>query len=89
MKVLNQLLLLKSKADRKNENQIGATMPGTVIKVVVAKGDQVKQRGSLHYYRSNENGNNCSSTISGTIQNIYVKDGEAISTGDLLIETSK
>jgi len=27
--------------------------------------------------------------FSGTIQSIYVKDGEAISTGDLLIEISK
>ena len=33
----------KIKADPDNENHIGATMPGTVIKVLVKKGEKVER----------------------------------------------
>ena len=42
---------------------IGATMPGTVLKVAVSKGSKVKRGRTFTNYRSNENGNNCSSTF--------------------------
>ena len=88
MKILNHLSS-KLKADPKNENHIGATMPGTVIKVVVEKGDKVKQGDHLIITEAMKMETTVQAPFSGTIQNIYVKDGEAISTGDLLIEITK
>lgn len=44
-------------ADPNNEHHIGATMPGTVIKVLVEKGEKV-ERGD-HLIISNEDGNDC------------------------------
>jgi len=82
-------VVTKVKADTKNKNQIGATMPGTVIKVVVEKGDQVKQGDHLIITEAMKMETTVQAPFSGTIQSIYVKDGEAISTGDLLIEISK
>ncbi|MFJ8265726.1 pyruvate carboxylase [Peribacillus asahii] len=82
-------VVAKVKADTKNENHIGATMPGTVIKVVVEKGDQVKQGDHLIITEAMKMETTVQAPFSGTIQSIYVKDGEAISTGDLLIEISK
>ncbi|MFJ8244113.1 pyruvate carboxylase [Peribacillus asahii] len=82
-------VVAKVKADPKNKNQIGATMPGTVIKVVVEKGDQVKQGDHLIITEAMKMETTVQAPFSGTIQDIYVKDGEAISTGDLLIELSK
>ncbi|USK71516.1 pyruvate carboxylase [Peribacillus asahii] len=82
-------VVAKVKADLKNKNQIGATMPGTVIKVVVEKGDQVKQGDHLIITEAMKMETTVQAPFSGTIQDIYVKDGEAISTGDLLIELSK
>jgi len=82
-------VVAKIKADPKNKNQIGATMPGTVIKVVVEKGDQVKQGDHLIITEAMKMETTVQAPFSGTIQDIYVKDGEAISTGDLLIELSK
>lgn len=79
----------KVKADPKNTNQIGATMPGTVIKVVVEKGDQVKQGDHLIITEAMKMETTVQAPFSGTVQDIYVKDGEAISTGDLLIEITK
>ena len=82
-------VVTKVKADPKNENHIGATMPGTVIKVVVEKGDQVKQGDHLIITEAMKMETTVQAPFSGTVQDIYVKDGEAISTGDLLIEITK
>ncbi|WP_110929295.1 pyruvate carboxylase [Bacillus massiliglaciei] len=79
----------KIKADSKNKEHIGATMPGTVIKVVVDKGDQVKQGDHLIITEAMKMETTVQAPFSGTIKDIYVNDGEAISTGDLLIELTK
>jgi pyruvate carboxylase len=79
----------KMKADPKNKEQLGATMPGTVIRVVVEKGDQVKQGDHLIITEAMKMETTVQAPFSGTIKDIYVKDGEAISTGDLLIEITK
>ncbi|WP_144550163.1 pyruvate carboxylase [Peribacillus simplex] len=79
----------KVKADPKNKEQLGATMPGTVIRVVVEKGDQVKQGDHLIITEAMKMETTVQAPFSGTIKDIYVKDGEAISTGDLLIEITK
>ncbi|MFF2457344.1 pyruvate carboxylase [Peribacillus simplex] len=79
----------KMKADPKNKEQLGATMPGTVIRVVVEKGDQVKQGDHLIITEAMKMETTVQAPFSGTIKDIYVKDGEAISTGDLLLEITK
>ncbi|MDQ0879718.1 pyruvate carboxylase [Peribacillus sp. V2I11] len=89
MKTLNLPLYQKWKADPKNKEQLGATMPGTVIRVVVEKGDQVKQGDHLIITEAMKMETTVQAPFSGTIKDIYVKDGEAISTGDLLIEITK
>ncbi|WP_375088319.1 pyruvate carboxylase [Peribacillus sp. RS7] len=82
-------VISKMKADPKNKEQIGATMPGTVIRVVVEKGDQVKQGDHLIITEAMKMETTVQAPFSGTIKDIYVNDGEAISTGDLLIEITK
>ena len=79
----------KIKADPKNNNQIGTTMPGTIIKVIVEKGDQVKQGDHLVITEAIKMETMVQVLFSDMIQNVYVKDGEAISTGNLLLELSK
>ncbi|WP_285766480.1 pyruvate carboxylase [Peribacillus sp. SI8-4] len=82
-------VISKMKADPKNKEQIGATMPGTVIRAVVEKGDQVKQGDHLIITEAMKMETTVQAPFSGTVKDIYVKDGEAISTGDLLIEITK
>ena len=79
----------KIKADPYNESHIGASMPGTVIKIVVAKGDKVKKGDHLMITEAMKMETTVQAPFSGMIKDIYVGNGEAIQTGDLLIEVMK
>ncbi|MEJ9151875.1 pyruvate carboxylase [Bacillus smithii] len=77
------------KADLKNKNHIAATMPGTVMKVIVSKGEKVKKGDHLMITEAMKMETTVQAPFSGVVKDIYVKSGDAISTGDLLIELQK
>jgi pyruvate carboxylase len=77
------------KGDRDNPNHINATMPGTVIKLLVKPGDQVKKGDSLAITEAMKMETTVQAIFSGTVKEVYVKDGDAIQTGDLLVELNK
>ncbi|OZI12400.1 pyruvate carboxylase [Bacillaceae bacterium SAS-127] len=77
------------KADPKNESHIAATMPGTVIKVVAGKGEKVNHGDHLMITEAMKMETTVQAPFTGIVKNIYVQNGEAISTGDLLIELEK
>lgn len=74
------------KADPSNPNQIGATMPGTVLKVVVSKGSTVKRGDHLLITEAMKMETTVQAPKDGVVKEIYASAGDAISTGDLLIE---
>jgi len=74
------------KADPSNPNQIGATMPGTVLKVVVSKGSPVKRGDHLLITEAMKMETTVQAPKDGVIKEVYVSAGDAISTGDLLLE---
>jgi len=74
------------KADSSNPNQIGATMPGTVLKVVVNKGSTVKRGDHLLITEAMKMETTVQAPKDGVVKEIYASAGDAISTGDLLIE---
>ena len=74
------------KADPSNPNQIGATMPGTVLKVVVNKGSTVKRGEHLLITEAMKMETTVQAPKDGIVKEIHAKAGDAISTGDLLIE---
>ncbi|MFE8695324.1 pyruvate carboxylase [Cytobacillus sp. FJAT-53684] len=76
----------KVKADPHNKNHIGASMPGTVIKVLVEKGEKVEKGDHLMITEAMKMETTVQAPFSGTVNDIYVANGEAIQTGDLLIE---
>lgn len=86
---IKSTVIAKRKADPKNEAEIAATMPGTVLKVLVAKGETVKKGDHLIITEAMKMETTVQAPFSGTIKDIYVKSGEAIQTGDLLIEMEK
>ena len=77
---------LAPKADPSNPNQIGATMPGTVLKVVVNKGSSVKRGDHLLITEAMKMETTVQAPKDGIVKEIYVSAGNPISTGDLLIE---
>ncbi|TYR77659.1 pyruvate carboxylase [Rossellomorea vietnamensis] len=80
---------LKPKANPKNENHIGATMPGTVIKVIAGKGEKVSQGDHLLINEAMKMETTVQAPFTGTIRDIHVKGGDAIAPGDLLIEIDR
>ncbi|MEC1303966.1 pyruvate carboxylase [Lysinibacillus capsici] len=77
---------LALKADPSNPNQIGATMPGTVLKVVVSKGSPVKRGDHLLITEAMKMETTVQAPKDGIVIEVYASAGDAISTGDLLIE---
>ncbi|MCR8849230.1 pyruvate carboxylase [Rossellomorea sp. SC111] len=79
----------KMKADVKNENHIGASMPGTVIRVIAEKGETVEKGDHLMITEAMKMETTVQAPFAGVVKDIYVQNGDAISPGDLLIEVNK
>ncbi|MET3698127.1 pyruvate carboxylase [Bacillus oleivorans] len=77
------------KANPKNENHIGATMPGTVVKLLVEKGEKVKKGDHLLITEAMKMETTVQAPFDGIVQSIYVQNGDSIKAGDLLVELIK
>ncbi|NSL50564.1 pyruvate carboxylase [Calidifontibacillus erzurumensis] len=76
----------KRKAEKKNPNHIGATMPGTVVKVLVEKGEKVKKGDHLMITEAMKMETTVQAPFDGVVKEIHVKSGEAVQVDDLLLE---
>ncbi|WP_096154775.1 pyruvate carboxylase [Bacillus sp. FJAT-45066] len=86
---VKSMVTTKQKIDRNNTGHIGATMPGTVIKVLVEKGEKVTKGDHLMITEAMKMETTVQAPYTGTVQEIFANSGDAISTGDLLIELRK
>ncbi len=73
-------------ADTSNKKHIGASIPGTVIKVLVNKGDKIQEGDSLIVIEAMKMETNIVASSSGVIQSLFVKEGEQVKSGQLLLE---
>lgn len=88
---------LKPKADKSNPSHIGAQMPGSVteVKVTVGEevkvtvGEEVKVNQPLLITEAMKMETTIQAPFNGTIKQVTVVNGDAIATGDLLIEIEK
>src|SRR5690606_16767859 len=83
---IKSTVVLKQKADPKNQAHIGATMPGTVLKVLVEKGEKVQKGDHLVLTEAMKMETTVQAPFSGIVKDIFVQAGDAIQPGDLLIE---
>lgn len=81
--------LAKPKADLTNDGHIGATMPGTVLKVAISSGSKVKRGQHLLITEAMKMETTVQAPFNGVVKEIHVVAGEAIATGDLLIVMDK
>ena len=70
-------------------NHIGATMPGTVLKVATSTGSHVKRGDHLLITEAMKMETTVQAPFNGVIKEIHVTTGSSIATGDLLIEMEK
>ncbi|MGX0551009.1 pyruvate carboxylase [Staphylococcus hominis] len=80
---------VKPKADKTNPNHIGAQMPGSVTEVKVSVGDEVKVNQPLLITEAMKMETTIQAPFNGVIKKVTVVNGDAIATGDLLIEIEK
>lgn len=74
------------KVDKENPKEIGATMPGTVVKILSSEGDKVEKGDYLLITEAMKMETTIQAPFKGVIKRIHVSDGAAISVDDLLIE---
>ncbi|MDR0847256.1 MAG: pyruvate carboxylase [Lactobacillales bacterium] len=76
----------RQKADSHNKNHVGASMPGTVLKVMVNSGDEVKAGDVLVVTEAMKMEMAIEAVFDGVIERVHVQAGEAIQVDDLLLE---
>ncbi|MFC6038203.1 pyruvate carboxylase [Paenisporosarcina macmurdoensis] len=82
-------VIQKPKTDLSNPSHIGATMPGTVLKVVIANGSRVKRGDHLLITEAMKMETTVQAPYNGVVKEIHVSAGTSIAKGDLLIEMEK
>ncbi|MBB5172216.1 pyruvate carboxylase [Texcoconibacillus texcoconensis] len=76
----------RPKADKTNPNHIGATMPGTIVKTIVSKGDKVRKGDHLIITESMKMETTVQAPRDGEITEVHVENAEAVQAGELLLE---
>lgn len=74
--------------EEENINNILATMPGTVILILVKEGEDVEEGQLLAVYESMKMENEVLSPRKTKIQKVYIKEGDKIEIGQNLITFS-
>lgn len=77
---------VRKKAELSDKGHIGATMPGSVLQILVSRGDKVEKGEPVIITESMKMETTIRSGISGTIEHLYVAERDQIETNDLLIE---
>lgn len=80
---------VRRKVDPANQEEIGATMPGKVLKLMVEPGDKVKKGEHLIVTEAMKMETTVQAPFAAVIKAVHVKNGDTIETGDLLIELTK
>jgi len=83
---IKSAIQIKRKAEPTNKEQIGATMSGSVLQILVKKGDKVEKGQPILITEAMKMETTIEARFAGTVEHLYVEEGEAISSGDLLIE---
>lgn len=71
-------------ADSNNPTEIGASIPGTIIKVLVKEGEEVEDKQPIAVIEAMKMETNILATQTGVIDRIYVSKGAQVKSGELI-----
>ncbi len=71
---------------RTGEKEVRAFMPGKVVEVLVAVGDEVEKDQGVLIIEAMKMENEVRTSAAGTVTGIHVAEGQAVESGELLIE---
>jgi pyruvate carboxylase len=72
-------------ADTENLKEVGSPIPGTILSVLVKEGDIVKENEALIIVEAMKMETRVTASVSGTVQVLNVKEGQQVSSGELLV----
>ncbi len=71
-------------ANPSNPGEVGSPIPGTVLSILVTEGDKVAENQPLMIIEAMKMETRVSSSISGVVESINVKEGQRVKAGELL-----
>ncbi len=71
-------------ADEENPAEIGASIPGNIVKVLVKEGDEVNEKQPVAVVEAMKMETNILAPMKGTVDKIYVKEGQQVKAGELI-----
>jgi len=72
-----------------SSGELKTQMPGKVVKILVEKGAQIKMGQTVVILEAMKMENEINADCDGVIKEIYVKEGDAIESGVMMLEISK
>ena len=76
-------------ADPDNKYEVGSSIPGKVVKVLVKTGDVVKENQVVAIVEAMKMETSVVVLADGIITDVFVKEGVAVKSGELLMKVSK
>lgn len=73
-------------ADENDPNEIGANIPGNILKILVAEGDEVEEKQPVAVIEAMKMETNILAPSKGKVERIYVKEGQAVKAGELVVK---
>ena len=71
-------------ADEDDPTEIGANIPGNIVKLFIKEGDEVKEKQPIAVIEAMKMETNILSPIKGIIDRIYVKEMQQVKAGELI-----
>lgn len=71
-------------ADEDNPMEIGANIPGNIIKVLVSEGEKVEANQPIAIIEAMKMETNIIATVDGEVDKIYVKEGQQVKAGEMV-----
>lgn len=79
-------IVRKPMADQDNPAHVGANIPGTVIKILVNEGDEIKENQPLIILEAMKMETNVLSPRDGKVARVLVEEGAQVEAGELIVE---
>jgi len=73
-------------ADPDNNLEIGSSIPGNVVKILVEEGEEIEEGQSLIIVEAMKMETNITSPVSGDVESINVIEGQQVKSGELLLK---
>ncbi len=77
---------VRKKAEPSNKHHLAATMPGSILEILVKPGDSVEKGQAIVITEAMKMETTVRAHQSGQVKNVYVTEGDPIEVNDLLVE---